>query len=58
MSDISGAAANVRPRERLVRQILNQVLSSHLFLVFGSNLAFDPKNKNQMHFSGQGWGKP
>src|SRR3972149_11178888 len=27
------------------------VLSSHLFLVFGSNLAFAPKNKNQMHFS-------
>ena len=28
------------------------VLSSHLFLVFGSNLALVPKNKNQMHFSG------
>ena len=26
------------------------VLSSHLFLVFGLNLAFAPKNKNQMHF--------
>jgi len=29
-------------------------LSSQLFLVFGSNLAFAPKNKNQMHFSGKG----
>jgi len=29
-------------------------LSNQLFLVFGSNLAFDPKNKNQMHFSGKG----
>jgi len=28
-------------------------LSSHLFLVFGSNLEFVPKNKYQMHFSGQ-----
>ena len=29
------------------------VLSNHLFLVFGSNLAFVPKNKNQIHFSGK-----
>ena len=29
------------------------VLSSQLFLAFGSNLAFAPKNKNQMHFSGK-----
>ncbi|HAG50782.1 MAG: hypothetical protein A2X87_03055 [Deltaproteobacteria bacterium GWC2_42_51] len=29
-------------------------MSNQLFLVFGSNLAFDPKNKNQMHFSGKG----
>jgi len=27
------------------------VLSSQFFLAFGSNLAFAPKNKNQMHFS-------
>ena len=31
-------------------------MSSHLFLVFGSNLAFDPKNKNQMHFSAKSIG--
>jgi hypothetical protein len=30
-------------------------LSSQLFLVFGSNLAFAPKNKNQMHFSGSSY---
>src|SRR3989344_7548387 len=38
------------PNTHILKTVCS-VLSSHLFLVFGSNLAFDPKNKNQMHFS-------
>src|SRR3989338_8051333 len=39
------------PNTHILKTVCS-VLSSHLFLVFGSNLAFVPKNKNQMHFSG------
>jgi len=39
------------PNTHILKTVCS-VLSSHLFLVFGSNLAFDPKNKKQMHFSG------
>ena len=41
------------PNTHILKTVCS-VLSSQLFLVFGSNLAFVPKNKNQMHFSGLG----
>ena len=41
------------PNTHILKTVCS-VLSNQLFLVFGSNLAFDPKNKNQMHFSGKG----
>src|SRR3989304_4276180 len=39
------------PNTHILKTVCS-VLSNQLFLVFGSNLAFAPNNKNQMHFSG------